>query len=115
MRVRVRVGGTGAFVSSSLERRFAPLVVLAGTAVLAGCAHEPPTARESAPRPGDPPAGLVREIRRAAAGEGTTCARETPIGSRVPRHVCRSAQERQRQRDRSDGLLDDLRRSGISP
>jgi hypothetical protein len=110
MRVRVRVCSPGTFVPKSSARRFAPLA-FAVTLGLTGCAHEPGTGRASAPRPGDPPTSLVREIQRTATGEGTTCVRETPIGSRVPRPVCRSAQERQRQRDRSDGLLEDLRRA----
>jgi hypothetical protein len=87
------------------------VVVVAGTLVLAGCAHERATERAYESAAGDPTPGLLREIERTAAGQGTTCTRATPIGSRVPRPVCQSALERERQRSRSDGLLEDLKRA----
>jgi hypothetical protein len=88
-------------------------LVAAGTVLIGGCAHERTAERGDASRPGDPPPHLVREIERAAMGQGTTCGWEAPPGSRVPRSVCRSALERERQRARSDGLLEDLKRAGV--
>jgi hypothetical protein len=114
MRVSVGVGVEGAILPIPFARTVVR-VLLSATVALGGCAHERTAGREYVPRAGDPSPGLVRVIERTAAGEGTTCARETPVGSRVPRAVCRSAQERQRQRERSDGLLEDLRRAGTGP
>lgn len=80
------------------------------TLLLAGCA--------SAGRVADPGIGqrvraddaLAVRMERVANNRELVCRRETPIGSLIERRVCRTPEQWQRIRQRSDQMVADLRR-----
>lgn len=52
---------------------------------------------------------LVPQRSRVASGEIVTCRDVTPTGSHLPRRVCTSAAERERQQEAARAVLDDHR------
>jgi hypothetical protein len=87
----------------------APIV---GSWMLVACSAGPPPVASSGARAEEPPAALARRIELTAGGNPRLCTREAPPGSRVWRRVCRTQDEIDRERLRSEGLLQELRRKG---
>lgn len=53
---------------------------------------------------------LATQLERVASGRELVCRRETPIGSLIERRVCRTPEQWQRIRQRSEQMVADLRR-----
>lgn len=81
-------------------------IAILGALCVVGCAAGPQPHETSA---------LTRHVERIAREGYVNCRREVPAGSRVPRRVCRSADEERRRQERSHEFMTELRRSGNAP
>lgn len=77
-------------------------IAIVGALCIAGCAGSP--ASRQAP-------DLRQHVERIAHEGYVTCRRETPAGSRVPRRVCRSAEQERERQERTAEFMVELRRS----
>lgn len=78
---------------------------------VAGCASTAASGRPSDAGTAARDARIARAVNAATTGNDVTCTYETPVGSKVPRRVCRNRRDAERDRERTRAWVEGLRRA----